>query len=156
MLVLEDGHFEGSVSGGCVENSVMTEAADVISNNCFRTSRYGVTNESAWAVGLPCGGEVEVMVQPVSPNGFRYDLFARLNAAQAAGEAVQLTTDATGCTSEQLGGSDCVNIYRPQRQMLIVGAVQIAQSLAVMAQEVCMQVTLIDPRRLYFTPERFP
>jgi xanthine dehydrogenase accessory factor len=156
MLVLENGRFEGSVSGGCVENAVMTEVADVISNNRFLTRRYGVTNESAWAVGLPCGGEIEVMIQPVSPNGFRRELFSRLAAAQADGEPVQLTTDAMGHTSEQLGGSGFVNIYRPPRRMLIVGAVQIAQSLAVIAQEVGMRVTLIDPRGLYLTPERFP
>ncbi len=66
MLVHADGRFEGSVSGGCVENDILHTAAEVIAGAPFQLKRYGVADASAWEVGLPCGGEIAVMVQPVS------------------------------------------------------------------------------------------
>src|SRR5262249_23232812 len=58
MLVHADGRFEGSVSGGCVEGEVLHAAAETIADGEFRRLKYGVTNDSAWEVGLPCGGEI--------------------------------------------------------------------------------------------------
>src|SRR3954469_15830130 len=69
MLVHADGRFEGSVSGGCVEGEVLHAAAETIADGAFRKLKYGVTNDLAWEVGLPCGGEIELMVQRVSPEG---------------------------------------------------------------------------------------
>lgn len=156
MLVLEDGSFEGSVSGGCVENAILQEAAEIIAKGGFRKLRYGVSNAMAWEVGLPCGGEIEVIVQQVSPAGFPPELFQRLAYAQSTGETLQLTTDETGHTGEQDSPTGFTNLYRPPRRMLIVGAVQIAQSLAVYARELGLHVSLIDPRERYLTEARFP
>src|SRR3982750_4738846 len=75
MLVHADGRFEGSVSGGCVEGEVLPAAAETIADGAFRKLKYGVTNDLAWEVGLPCGGEIELMVQRVSPEGFAPALF---------------------------------------------------------------------------------
>ena len=66
MIVHQDGRFEGSVSGGCVENDILTTAAEVIAGAPFQVKRYGVADAAAWEVGLPCGGEISVLVQPVS------------------------------------------------------------------------------------------
>ena len=70
MLVHADGRFEGSVSGGCVESDILATAADVIAGAPFQLRNYGVADAAAWEVGLPCGGEIAVMVQPVSAEGF--------------------------------------------------------------------------------------
>src|SRR5438874_2728449 len=65
MLVHADGRFEGSVSGGCVESGVLQAAAETIADGQAQRLDYGIADEEAWAVGLPCGGEISVLVQRV-------------------------------------------------------------------------------------------
>jgi xanthine/CO dehydrogenase XdhC/CoxF family maturation factor len=60
-----DGNFLGSVSGGCVEGAVITEAADVIEDGKPRILEFGVADETAWRVGLSCGGRIKVYVERV-------------------------------------------------------------------------------------------
>src|ERR1700755_1696594 len=65
-LVIDDqGNFLGSVSGGCVEGAVVTEAQDVIEDGKPRTLAFGVADEAAWKVGLSCGGTIRVFVEKV-------------------------------------------------------------------------------------------
>jgi xanthine dehydrogenase accessory factor len=157
MLIAADGRFEGSVSGGCVEGDVLVAGAEVIAQGGVRRLRYGVTDMTAWDVGLPCGGEIEVLVQPVSEAGFSLVLFGRIVGARLAGEALTLATDLdTGHTSEQPRDGAFLNTYSPPRRMLVVGAVQIAQSLVRMARELDMLTRVIDPRGRFLTEDRFP
>ncbi|SHF28903.1 XdhC and CoxI family protein [Kaistia soli DSM 19436] len=66
-LVVDDaGAFEGSVSGGCVEGAVIAEAADVIASGHSRVMSFGVADETAWQVGLSCGGRIAVYVEAIS------------------------------------------------------------------------------------------
>lgn len=58
-----DGNFEGSVSGGCVEGAVISEAQDVISSGGSKMLEFGVADETAWRVGLSCGGSIRVFVE---------------------------------------------------------------------------------------------
>jgi xanthine/CO dehydrogenase XdhC/CoxF family maturation factor len=63
-LVIDgEGHFHGSVSGGCVEGAVVAEAMDVIADNRPRMLEFGVADETAWRVGLSCGGRIKVYVE---------------------------------------------------------------------------------------------
>lgn len=65
-LVMDDeGNFEGSVSGGCVEGAVVTEALDVISSGKSKMLEFGVADETAWEVGLSCGGKIRVYVERI-------------------------------------------------------------------------------------------
>jgi xanthine/CO dehydrogenase XdhC/CoxF family maturation factor len=65
-LVIDgEGNFQGSVSGGCVEGAVVEEAIDVIAGGKARTLEFGVADETAWKVGLSCGGRIRVYVEPV-------------------------------------------------------------------------------------------
>ena len=158
MLVHGDGRFEGSVSGGCVESDILATAAEVIAGAPFALKHYGVADAAAWEVGLPCGGEISVLVQPVSAEGFDPELFDRIAEAQAAGRALTVSTDlASGQSSlRPLEGAAFVNRYDPPRRLLIVGAVQIAQALAGLARELGIATTVIDPRARFLTEERFP
>jgi xanthine dehydrogenase accessory factor len=159
MLVHADGRFEGSVSGGCVESDIMQTAADVIAGAPFQIMRYGVADAAAWEVGLPCGGEIEVMVQPVSAEGFDPELFDRIAEAGEQGRALTVTTDlATGHSDLRPveTGAVFANRYAPPRRLLIVGAVQIAQALAQLATTLGIKVTVVDPRARFLTEERFP
>ena len=65
-LVIDDqGNFLGSVSGGCVEGAVVTEAIDVIETGGSKVLEFGVADEAAWKVGLSCGGTIRVFVEKV-------------------------------------------------------------------------------------------
>ena len=65
LVVSDDGRFEGSVSAGCVEGAVIEAAQDVIATGKQQLLEYGVTNAEAWAVGLACGGQIEILVERV-------------------------------------------------------------------------------------------
>ena len=67
LLVDQQGEFLGSVSGGCIEGAVISEAMAVINSGAPRILDFGVSNEQAWEVGLSCGGKVQVYVEPVEP-----------------------------------------------------------------------------------------
>jgi xanthine/CO dehydrogenase XdhC/CoxF family maturation factor len=60
-----EGHFLGSVSGGCVEGAVVTEALDVIADGAPKMLEFGVADETAWRVGLSCGGRIKIYVERV-------------------------------------------------------------------------------------------
>jgi len=60
-----DGNFIGSVSGGCVEGTVVTEAIDVLATGKPKVLAFGVADETAWKVGLACGGKIRVYVEPL-------------------------------------------------------------------------------------------
>ena len=171
MLVHEDGRFEGSVSGGCVEGDILDTAARVIAGSPFAVKKYGVADASAWEVGLPCGGEISVMVQPVSAEGFDPELFDRIVEARADGQPLTVTTDlSTGHSdlrpvegshqSNTLMGPETgeifANRYDPPRRLIVVGAVQIAQSLVGLARTLGIETVVVDPRGRFLTEERFP
>ena len=65
LVVDTEGHFEGSVSGGCVEAAVISAAREVMEEHRSRLLEFGVTNEMAWEVGLACGGKIQVYVEPL-------------------------------------------------------------------------------------------
>jgi xanthine/CO dehydrogenase XdhC/CoxF family maturation factor len=66
MAIQESGDFAGSVSGGCIEGAVVDAALEAIKKGAPKLLDYGVSNEDAWAVGLACGGRIQVFVEPVT------------------------------------------------------------------------------------------
>lgn len=158
MLVHADGRFEGSVSGGCVENDILATAAQVIGGAPAILKRYGVADAAAWEVGLPCGGEIAVLVQPVAAHGFDPELFERIAEARGRGESVLVSTDLDSGQSSlrPVEGAAFVNRYDPPRRLIIVGAVQIAQALVGLARPLGIETVVVDPRARFLTEERFP
>lgn len=161
MLIARDGRFAGSISGGCVEYDIFAAAEQVMAGGAASLHRYGDAGAGpqagVWEPSLPCGGEVVILVQPVGPHGFPPQLFEAIAQAHAAGEAMTLSTDlATGVTVAGAVAGQFVNVYAPARRLLIVGAVQIAQSLAQIARTVGFDVTVNDPRERFLSAERFP
>ena len=65
LVIDREGNFEGSVSGGCVEGAVVSEAVDVIEDGRPRVLSFGVADETAWRVGLSCGGRIRVYVERI-------------------------------------------------------------------------------------------
>lgn len=159
MLVHADGRFVGSVSGGCVEGDVLERAHMVLAGAPPVLRRYGIADDAAWDVGLPCGGDIQVLVQPVSADGFPAHLFGDIIKARSAGAALSVATDLESGRSALLDddpGAGFVNIYHPPRRLLIVGAVEIASALAAIAVSQGVDATLCDPRGRFLTAERFP
>jgi xanthine dehydrogenase accessory factor len=157
MLVHEDGRLEGSVSGGCVESDILEAAAAVIAGAPAVVKDYGVADAAAWEVGLPCGGRISVLVQPVGPDGFAPELFDAVDAARAEGRSLDIATDlATGVSALDGTEGAFVNRYDPPRRLIIIGAVQIAQALAGLARELGISTVVVDPRGRFLTAERFP
>ena len=159
MLVHADGRFIGSVSGGCVEGDVLHIAADVIAGARTVLRRYGVADGAAWEVGLPCGGDIKVLVQPISETGFAAELFDRIIEARQSAHTLHVGTDLDSGFSQLIEAGDdatFVNAYPPPRRLLIVGAVEIAVWLAAIAGSQGFAVTLCDPRSRFLTVNRFP
>jgi xanthine/CO dehydrogenase XdhC/CoxF family maturation factor len=66
LVIDADGNFEGSVSGGCVEGAVISEAIDVIGSGVPKILEFGVADETAWQVGLSCGGKIAIYVEGIN------------------------------------------------------------------------------------------
>lgn len=159
MLIHGDGAFVGSVSGGCVEGDVLQIASEVIAGAPATVRRYGVADGAAWEVGLPCGGNIAVLVQPVTAVGFAPALFDRIIAANAVGGTVSICTDLDSGGSEmatERRSDQFLNIYAPPKRLIIIGAVEIAAALATIAQQLGFAVTVVDPRARFLTEDRFP
>lgn len=156
LFVRDDGLFEGSVSGGCVEGDVITHAADVIAAGSFRRLDYGVADGKAWDVGLPCGGKIAVLVQALDDAAFPGTLLDTIAEARTSGRTLTLSTDlATGRTTQGEAEGAYLNRYQPPLRMVIVGAVHITQALVPMARLAGYDVSVIDPRSSFAAAARF-
>lgn len=65
IAVRDDGAFIGSVSGGCIEGTVIEGALDVMETGAVKRLEFGVSNEQAWEAGLACGGRIEIFIEPL-------------------------------------------------------------------------------------------
>jgi xanthine dehydrogenase accessory factor len=178
LVIGPEERFEGSVSGGCVEAAVITEAATVVAGQP-KVLAYGVSDETAWHVGLPCGGKIEVLVERLSGTDDARYLDAVL-AARASRSLLVVETDlesgrrvlhsdaskfdADGAAKlasgeclldEAPGARRFLNALAPQVRVILVGAGHIAQVLADLATRLGFQVAVVDPRTAFSTAERF-
>ncbi|MGJ8624352.1 MAG: XdhC family protein [Yoonia sp.] len=173
LVIDADGAMEGSVSGGCVEGAVITEAIDAIADGKPRLLHFGVSDDDAFAVGLACGGEIGVLVEPVG-TALPLEILEALVAQRAQSTPVAYVTDLQTGGARLEGPEDhaarfrldrsgiepdgrtFVCIHNPPLRLAIVGAVHIAQHLAPMAQACGYAPYIIDPRPAFATADRFP
>lgn len=177
MAIRDDGTMMGSVSGGCVEGAVVFEAMEAMADGRPRLLTYGVADETAFEVGLACGGTIRILVDPIGPNApaLHPDMLADLVASRAARRPVALLTDMDSF-ARQLVGPDAadlserfradrsgpddagqmVTLYNPPLRLVIVGAVHIAQALVPMARLAGYDPVVVDPREAFASDLRFP
>ncbi|WP_439533953.1 XdhC family protein [Polymorphobacter sp.] len=162
LAIRDDGAFEGSVSGGCVEGDVIVEAQALLaSGEGQRVLDYGVADETAWQVGLACGGSIRVRVQRLADDGYPAALIDTLADAARAGHSETVLTDPDTGQSRAAGPHETppetliVRPWSPPRRLAIIGAVHIAQALVPLAQALGIATTIIDPRTLFATESRF-
>ncbi len=167
MAVNQRGEIAGSVSGGCVETSLVETALQVIDTGCPQLVHFGIAGETAWSTGLMCGGEIDVFVEKLD-SGF--DDFARLVRAQQRfvvrtlirGDGAGAKTIAAGAvvpapqvTGVDSSGATFVEVIDPPPVLYIVGASHIAIALVTIAKVIGYRVVVVDPRQAFATPERF-
>ena len=183
LLIDADGNFLGSVSGGCVEAEVVAQASDVIATGAPKELEFGVEDNTAWKVGLACGGAIRVFVEPLaadSPDGVLYRLLRDVEARREVALITNLGTGARSLahSSGDLGqdlapalqeafrrdksmpvagddGELFINVFNPTPRLIVVGAVHIAQQLVPMARALGHEVVVLDPRSAFATEERF-
>lgn len=100
MAITGHGEMAGSVSGGCVEGAVVERALNVLSENRPVVLEYGVTDETAWDVGLACGGQIEILVEPLPRN--HYDLLSGALRDQAPAASLVISSGPTGMLGRRL------------------------------------------------------
>ena len=159
MLIRDDGHIVGSVSGGCVEGSVIFSAKKILADSSAEILDFGVADQDAWSVGLSCGGKISVFVCPRKK--IQASLFEKLNSANVNRETFQIECDfRNGKIFESKSSNsndDCLPLKLiPKPRLFIVGAVHITQYLIPMAKKAGFEAVLIDPRSHFATSERFP
>jgi len=173
LAVSGEGEMMGSVSGGCVEGAVVVEAAEALADGQSRVLEFGVADETAFEVGLACGGTIRILLEPVGP-AISEAMLADLVAARAARNPVAYVVNTQSWTRRLAGhdafterfradrsgveedGETFVAIHNPPLRMMIVGAVHIAQSLVPMARLAGYDVVVIDPRDAFGSSRRFP
>jgi xanthine dehydrogenase accessory factor len=159
LVVRDDGLFEGSVSGGCVEGDVIAQAIEAIATGRSRRLDYGVSEARAWEVGLACGGQISIFVQPIGERTFSPALLDQVMQSRKAGARLTVTTDLESGQSlagEHPGASVFIQTYDPPLRLAIIGAVHISQALLPMATQLGYHTLIIDPRTAFATAERFP
>ena len=182
LAVSDSGEVAGSVTGGCVEPAVYEEAQQVLAGGPPRLLTYGIADDEAFDVGLPCGGTVQIFVDTLAHN----DLAAIASAVreespialavpisgarvgeeqlvQPQSPAGELATPAqrllargeTGVV-ELADGELFVSSFAPRPRMYVFGAIDFASALASVGRFLGFRVTVCDARAKFVTPERFP
>jgi len=174
LAVSEGGELAGSVSGGCVESEVVEAAREVLAGGEARLLTFGISDDLALSVGLPCGGEIDVWVSEPDP-----ELLRRVaDVARDERRAVAFTDLDDGTERIVPQGDDPVaddlirgghskvvelhgrrvfaDVFGPPPRLLVYGAVDTADALCAAARGLGWHTIVADARARFATPERLP
>lgn len=181
LAVSEDGQMAGSVSGGCVEGAVLKEALEVLKTNQPKALHYGISNDDAWTVGLMCGGELDVFVQPFPKDEVQQQLLQALQNNEGGVLLSQINDEepiqkfsvflippsthsppAQKAYAErksqifELDGKKWfAHVFPKKSQLLIIGAAHIAVELVRLAKLFDFETIVIDPRQTFAAQTQF-
>jgi xanthine dehydrogenase accessory factor len=163
LAVSEQGELAGSVSGGCVENEVYEEAQQVLAGGSPRLLTYGISDEQAWSVGLPCGGEIDVFVERGQWQQLE-DVLGLIERDERAVWSTVIEGEGIGektLTRGEQGRTGVVGelfheAYGPPPRLLVFGAVDTAEALCQAAKRLGWHTIVADARGKFATAERIP
>jgi xanthine dehydrogenase accessory factor len=170
MAISQSGKIAGSISGGCLEGEVFEQAQAILTGKPAKLFHYGVSDDLAWTVGLSCGGEIDVLVEPLAP--VHRDLISALEAerpvvlqtdvAETPGARALLTADDPNAAAllerENAVRQDGVFLEpfpRPP-ELFIFGGSHVAIPLTRLADGIGFRVTVVDARSKFAEQDRFP
>lgn len=156
VVIRDDGQIVGSVSGGCVEDDLVEKVvAGGIARDRPEVATYGVKTEDAQRWGLPCGGTLQLVFEPVGADSKLIELHDLISRHELAVRELDMAsgraTLRSGSRDDTLtfDGNILRTVHGPRYRLLLIGAGQVSQYLATMAQSLGYQVTVCDPREEY-------
>ena len=156
LAVRDDGLVEGSVSGGCIEDDIVGRVRhDGMTATRCEAVTYGVSADEARRFGLPCGGTIQLVLEPLTRSSGVDALLSAIEGGQLVARRLELETGVAvlGAASVTDGlafdGKVLTTIHGPRYRMLVIGASQLSKYLATMAVGLDYQVTVCDPRVEY-------
>ncbi|AXA94315.1 XdhC family protein [Massilia sp. YMA4] len=156
LAICDDGRVVGSVSGGCIEDDLIARVrSEGITRTLPEIVSYGITADEAHRFGLPCGGTIELAIEPLGPDSRIAELLGRLEQHQLVERRVDLRTGAVtldkAAASAVLALTDeaLVTQHGPRWRLLIIGAGQLSRFVAQIASAMDYHVTVCDPREEY-------
>jgi xanthine dehydrogenase accessory factor len=163
LAVSERGELFGSVSGGCVESDVAVQASEVLAEGSPRLLTYGIDDEQAWSVGLPCGGEIDVFVEAFDgelPDPSESAVALTVLEGERAGErrtAEPGTIEPGPSRVLELDGETVfAEVLGPPPRLLVIGGIDTAEELCRAAKALGWRTAVADPRAGLVTRERLP
>ena len=156
MIIREDGQVAGSVSGGCIEDDLIRRvAAGELALRMPESTIYGQTAEEVRRFGLPCGGSVQVVLEPLSTQSQLRELLVSIEQHQRVERRLDMASGmvrmapATDGDKLQFDGKSLTTVHGPRLRLLIIGGGQLSRYLASMAVMLDYQVTVCEPRVEY-------
>jgi xanthine dehydrogenase accessory factor len=153
LAVTAGGRMFGSVSGGCVEADVAERAQAVLGGDAPSVVTYGIADDEAWGIGLPCGGEIDVFIEPFQGTP---PLERGTSYVVVAGERVGDRWHDAARGRTRLEGDVFAEEVAPPPHLIAVGAGDIAEALCALAKPLGWRTTVLDPRAALATRERVP
>jgi xanthine dehydrogenase accessory factor len=155
LALRDDGRAIGSISGGCIEDDLMYRLRKEGMPKQAELVKYGATADEARRLGLPCGGSMQLVIEPMCDAGDLELILSQLKHGQLVARHIDINTQKSSvveATSEQtttFDGKTLTSVYGPRYRLILIGAGQLSQLLANIAMSLDFAVTVCDPREEY-------
>lgn len=156
MIIRDDGQVAGSVSGGCIEDDLIGRVArGELASRLPQVTTYGATAEESRRFGLPCGGTVQVVLEPLNAGSLLRELLVAIESHRLVSRRLDLPTglvtlgDADAGDTVRFDGRTLTTVHGPRMRLIVIGGGQLSRCLAAMATMLDYRVTVCDPRPEY-------
>ena len=156
MIIRDDGQVAGSVSGGCIEDDLIDRVKrGELALRLPRATTYGASAEEAQRFGLPCGGSVQIVLEPLNAGSRLRELLAAIEEHRVVRRRLELATGLVTLAPNTEGdevlfdGATLQTVHGPRLRLLVIGGGQLSRYLAALAVMLDYRVTICDPRDEY-------